>query len=243
MQKNEDEENKKIEKIGKAFLETNKDLFNKFLEITERKVSVIDDYGDENWDALPKEIETLLVKFAKKENIYNKNFEEWLKGKTSYWWNISKEGYAEERYEWLRGNLGKLFREYHNNQEKKPTQDLNNLSGIEFETYIGQILKENGYDVAGTPATGDQGADLVAKKNGKTIIIQAKRHQNPVGNKAVQEVIGAISFYRGNEGWVITNSTFTPSAKALAQKGNVKLIDGNMLSNIKDFLTIESAVK
>ena len=33
-----------------------------FLEITERKVSILDDYGDENWDALAKEIERLLLK-------------------------------------------------------------------------------------------------------------------------------------------------------------------------------------
>jgi hypothetical protein len=30
-------------------------LVDKFLEITERKVSLLDDYGDENWDALPKD--------------------------------------------------------------------------------------------------------------------------------------------------------------------------------------------
>src|SRR5712692_8127588 len=43
-------------------------LLDKFLEITERKVSLLDDYGDENWDALPKEIETLLLKTAKADN-------------------------------------------------------------------------------------------------------------------------------------------------------------------------------
>jgi len=47
----------------------------------------------------------------------------------------------------------------------------------------------------------------------------------------VQEVISAVSFYGGNEGWVVTNSTFTPSAIALSQKANVKLIDGATLKN------------
>jgi hypothetical protein len=40
-------------------------LVDKFFEIAERKVSVLDDYGDENWDALPAEVETLLLKTAK----------------------------------------------------------------------------------------------------------------------------------------------------------------------------------
>jgi restriction system protein len=61
------------------------------------------------------------------------------------------------------------------------------------------------------------------------ILIQAKRYQGAVGNRAVQEVISAVAYYGGDEGWVITNSSFTPSAKALAQKSNVRLIDGRKL--------------
>jgi restriction system protein len=70
---------------------------------------------------------------------------------------------------------------------------------------------------------------LIAKRNGKTILIQAKRYQSAVGNKAVQEVIGAVAYYRGDEGWVVTNSSFTPSAKALAQRSKIKLVDGEKL--------------
>jgi HJR/Mrr/RecB family endonuclease len=35
-----------------------------------------------------------------------------------------------------------------------------------------------------------------------------------------------VSLYGGTEGCVVTNSTFTPSARALAQKNNIRLIDG-----------------
>lgn len=81
------------------------------------------------------------------------------------------------------------------------------------------------------PVTGDQGADLIIQKDGQMIVVQAKRYSGPVGNKAVQEVIGAVTYYRASEGWVITNSTFTPQAKALAQKSNVRLFDGFDLKN------------
>ena len=57
-------------------------------------------------------------------------------------------------------------------------------------------------------------------------------YQGTVGNKAVQEVISTLGFYGGDEGWVVTNSTFTPSAKALAHKTGIKLIDGNDLENL-----------
>jgi len=73
--------------------------------------------------------------------------------------------------------------------------------------------------------------DLIAKKDGKKVVVQAKRYQGPVGNKAVQETIAAVQYYRADEGWVMTNSTFTPSAKALAQKSNMRLIDSAELQD------------
>lgn len=217
----------KLEKRIKDILENNKNTIDKFFDIAERKVSVIDDYGDENWDALPEEIKTCLTKVAKSEGDDNEDFKDWINGKRS--WGIPEE------YEKIKEKLENDFKEYHKNHKGDYKDDLNGLSGVEFETHIAHILKEKGFDVVGTPTTGDQGADLIAKKDGKTIIIQAKRYQGAVGNKAIQEVMGAVSFYEGDEGWVITNSTFTTSAKALAQKGNIKLIDGNSLKKQEIF--------
>ena|SRR5215472_2028729 len=80
-------------------------------------------------------------------------------------------------------------------------------------------------------ATGDQGADLIAHLDGRSIVIQAKRYRGSVGNRAIQEVAGAMRYYRADEAWVITTGTFTASAKALAQANNVKLVDGYALRN------------
>ena len=95
-----------------------------------------------------------------------------------------------------------------------------------------RLLKEHGFDdIRTTVATGDQGADLIAHLNGRSIVIQAKHYRGSVGNRAVQEVAGAVRYYRADEGWVITTGTFTASAKALAQGINVKLVDGYALRN------------
>jgi hypothetical protein len=198
-------------------LQRHKELVDKFLIIAERKVSVLDDYGEENWSVLPKEIEICLKKMGEKENDPQA---------------------IKLRYELhVDTTLESRFREYHEAKKLNPTVvlDFNKLSGIEFETHVGRIMKSAGYEVAGTPATGDQGADLIATKDGKTLIIQAKRYQGKVGNKAVQEVIAALSYYSGDEGWVVTNSTFTPSAVALAQKSGVRLVDGLQLQS--DWIT------
>jgi restriction system protein len=127
--------------------------------------------------------------------------------------------------------LEQSFKRYHEKQKALVRQDVSLLTGAEFETHIAKLLRNKGYAVQGTNATGDQGADLVAQKDGKTIVIQAKRYAGSVGNKAVQEVIGAMNYYGADEAWVVTNSTFTPHAKALAQKSNVRLFDGFDLKN------------
>jgi hypothetical protein len=197
-------------------LSSSKDLIEKFLEIAERKVSILDDYGDENWEALPPEIETCLSKIAKRNGI-----------------NPQDSRGLPDEYRWLKQHLEARFQYYHRKQKAKPSSSFNveGLSGVEFEMWFAKVLTEKGFDVRGTPATGDQGADLIAKKDGRTIVVQAKRYQGPVGNRAVQEVISALAYYGGDEGWVVTNASFTPSAKALAQKTNVRLIDGQMLKN------------
>ena len=138
------------------------------------------------------------------------------------------------KYIALRSKLESEFRIFHERRKQAGSgnPDFKNLSGVDFEVYLAKVLKENGFeDVCGTSATRDQGADLIAKKGNKKIVIQAKCWQAPVGNAAVQEIIGAVGFYHADEGWVITNSTFTPDAKTLAQKNNVKLIDGHALRN------------
>ncbi len=203
-------ERQKQEREEAEFAETlsqNQDLVDKFYQIAERKVSQLDDYGEENWDALAKEIE-----------IVSKKFE--ARGVTS----VATRWRLEE-------TLRKNFIAYHTQQKPVRAPDVTGLSGVEFETHIAKLLRNQGYSVQGTPVTGDQGADLVIQKDAQTIVVQAKRYAGPVGNKAVQEVIGAVSYYGASEGWVITNSTFTPQAKALAQKSNVRLFDGFDLKN------------
>jgi restriction system protein len=132
--------------------------------------------------------------------------------------------------------LPAVFAKYHEEQKgkKKTTEEMASLSGVDFETAVGRILLEHGWHVSATAATGDQGADIIATKGERRVIIQAKRYSGAVGNKAVQEVVGAIPFYGGTEGCVVTNSTFTPAASALAQKNNIRLIDGSRFEEIAE---------
>jgi hypothetical protein len=212
----------------KEWFSQNRSIVDRFLEVADRKVSQLDDYGDEKWDVLPKEIQTCLLKFAKTEND-DAATEHKIKDalKHGYHWMVP------EKYQWLKAHLESEFREFHEKRASNAADpEFEELSGAEFETYLARLLKQNGFEnIRGTAATGDQGADLLATKSNRMIAIQAKRYRGAVGNKAVQEVVAAVKFYRADEGWVITSGTFTASAKALAQANKVRLIDGYGLRN------------
>jgi restriction system protein len=129
--------------------------------------------------------------------------------------------------------IEKKFRAYHDKCKANPlTETFDELSGVDFEVYLARLLKKLGFDVTGTPPTGDQGADLIATKNGRRIAIQAKRYKGVVGNGAVQEIVAALRFYRADEGWVITSGIFSQSACALAQVNGIRLVDGVSLRKL-----------
>ncbi len=108
-----------------------------------------------------------------------------------------------------------------------PSEFYDNMTGIEFERYIENLLSKIGYNVFRTPSSGDQGVDIIAEDESKRrIAIQTKKYKDKVGNYAVQEVAAGRKYYKCSEAWVITNSTFTVSAIQLAKANNVKLIDG-----------------
>lgn len=103
---------------------------------------------------------------------------------------------------------------------------IDTMEGTAFEKYLAQVLIENDYkNVTVTATTGDQGVDIKAEKENVSFAIQAKRYSNPVGNKAVQEVTSGKLFFDLDEAMVVTTNFFTTSAKELASKNKVKLID------------------
>lgn len=102
---------------------------------------------------------------------------------------------------------------------------IENLNPYEFEHSCAEALKELGFEARATKGSGDQGVDVIAEKKGFKVAIQCKLYSNPVGNKAVQEVIAGKQFYNADIGAVVTNASFTPSAKQLASTCDILLLN------------------
>lgn len=111
---------------------------------------------------------------------------------------------------------------------------IDTMGGFEFEDFLAEMFLTTGVNIKRTKRTGDQGADLFIESFGKKIVIQAKNYTHTVGNSAVQQAYSARQFYGCDEAMVITNSFFTPSAKALSNATGVKLIDREELQGHLD---------
>jgi len=98
------------------------------------------------------------------------------------------------------------------------------MTGKEFELYCRELLQEAGWHAALTPGSGDQGADIIAEKDGRRVVIQCKFYNGTVGNKAVQEAYAAAAFQDAPYAVVVTNSVYTKSAHQLAYKNGVLLM-------------------
>lgn len=112
---------------------------------------------------------------------------------------------------------------------KAGMKEIDEMTGEEFERFLGRLFKKRGFRVSYTKASGDYGADLLLKDREGTIAVQAKRYSSTVGVKAIQEVIGALKMYDATEAWVITNNYFTKQAQKLAETNDVYLIDRDEL--------------
>lgn len=106
---------------------------------------------------------------------------------------------------------------------RMPMKKIDKLSGRSFEKYLLAQFRHLGYHVTLTDASHDYGADLVIKKHGEKIVVQAKHYERNVGIAAVQEAVGSIAYYDADRAMVVTNSGFTKSAWNLAGQNDVEL--------------------
>lgn len=109
-----------------------------------------------------------------------------------------------------------------------------NMSGEQFEDYVKEILKKNGYrNVRLTKNTGDYGVDILANYKGVSYAIQCKLYSKPVGVAAVQQAYTGCEYYGCDEAIVVTNNTFTRQAVNLAMSNGVILWDGDKLRSLR----------
>lgn len=110
---------------------------------------------------------------------------------------------------------------------------IDTLNGREFEIFICDLFEYLGYSTSTTATTGDNGIDILAKTNNKSIGIQTKLYYNHnVGNKAIQEVFSGKNYYKLDFAIACTNWKFSAPAINLANELKVGLINRDVLVEI-----------
>lgn len=113
---------------------------------------------------------------------------------------------------------------------------IDTMDGHAFEQFVADLLRKLGYEhVEVTPGSGDQGVDIIARKNGTRYAIQCKRYSKKLGNKPVQEAYAGKAIYGCSVAAVVTNNYFTEGAKEAARSTGVLLWDRDELKQMIRF--------
>ena len=122
--------------------------------------------------------------------------------------------------------------------ERQPAlQDFSDdMTSAEFETFCAEELKRAGWAARVTQFSGDQGADVIAEKAGRRVVLQCKLYARPVGNKAVQETVAARAHEGADVGIVVSNNRYTQAAEQLAATNGILLLHYRDLAGLEAML-------
>ena len=109
---------------------------------------------------------------------------------------------------------------------------VDTMTGLEFEQYAAGLLKQNGFHKVRLTERYDFGVDIIADKDGVCWGIQVKRHTGLVKANAVRQVVTGLRVYGCDQAMVITNSTFSVTAKKLAHANDCILVDRSGLRRL-----------
>jgi len=124
------------------------------------------------------------------------------------------------------------------------------MTGVEFENFIINHLRQQGFSAQATKASGDEGIDILAVWQGNTsdgeslisnlahgrkYLIQCKRYdaEQAIGQPLLRDFYGSMKGTDATaEGIFITTTRFTDSAVEYANRMGIHLIDGPTLDKI-----------
>lgn len=110
------------------------------------------------------------------------------------------------------------------------------VDGYAFERWVAESLNGFGWEAAATPASGDQGIDVIATRDGIRLGIQCKLYSGSIGNKAVQEAHAGRDYHSLDKVAVLSNAQFTRSAKELAAFTGVILCSHHDIPHLFDIV-------
>lgn len=142
------------------------------------------------------------------------------------------ELHEKQRQKALKEEELRLKREYQHGYR-------DDMNGYEYEKYCADLFSYFGWNAKATIKSGDYGVDVIAVKNGIKIVAQCKHYSGNVGFDAVKEASTGKIINSAKYALVITNSSYTPSAKEGAKKTGVILLRHSVLEQWLESIDIK----
>ena len=104
-----------------------------------------------------------------------------------------------------------------------------------FEQYCARLLEMNNFQkVEVIGGTGDMGADIIAWKAGRKIVIQCKCYKGTVAYHALEQTVTARKNYAAGDAIILTNGWFSDQTIRVAPEHQIYLWDRDKLQNLID---------
>ena len=105
------------------------------------------------------------------------------------------------------------------------------MSPRAFEDAIAELFRRDVFDVVQTPYVNDHGRDAIAKKDGRTFLIECKRYdrKRAVGRRDLQIFYAAVVEARAYRGFFVTTARCKRTALDFVNGKPIELIDGDQL--------------
>ncbi len=114
----------------------------------------------------------------------------------------------------------------------KGMENIAEMTPLQFEIFVSEVYARLGYNTQLTPRSGDDGIDVIAKKNGNIYAIQVKKTAKPTGSPVIQTLSGSMVHIGARYGICVSASGFTPDAKRFAYGKNISLVSGQDLADL-----------
>lgn len=102
-----------------------------------------------------------------------------------------------------------------------------NLNGRQFEIEVANYFRKQGSDTTLTKATGDEGVDIILRKNGQKIIVQCKAHKKSIGVAVVRDLLGTMIHQNANQAILVSLTGFSKNVYEFVIDKNIRLMTVN----------------
>lgn len=193
-------------------------------------------------EVIQEHIKTLAKKYTQsitQDDYGNHQFDKWNQ-EMAYFMGSVMPGLvaqAEGRFLSIESQITDAVHEYLASNPQASV-NIDSLNPIEFEHFCADMLRNDGWDARVTQASGDQGIDVIATFGNVKAVFQCKKYAQPVGNGAVQEIAAGKQHEQADIAAVVSNATFTASAKQLAGTTGVHLLHYSELQGFAEKLGI-----